>query len=58
MAGLQDFVTKVKRMPLKWKILLSSQLMFTLVAFRWRQTLVENRRKELLAEGGDAVSNQ
>lgn len=51
LSSARDRVRWLGRMPTHWRLLLGSQLLFTIYAVRWRQRLVENRRDELLREG-------
>jgi hypothetical protein len=48
MSIIKERIAWLRRMPLHWKLLLSSQLLFTTFAIGYRQKLVERRRRELL----------
>ena len=51
MESLRDRIAWLRRMPRHWKILLSSQLVFTLFAIQSRRKLIAKRQQELtLAE--------
>lgn len=40
----------LRRLPTHWKLLLGSQLVFTVFALNYRRKLVERRRRELETE--------